>query len=261
MKTSRFWLGLLLGALLPLAAPAGDVAMASATKRDIATAPIGRTDLPWWRIRFMQSLANARENPDAKVVWLGDSITQYWQRRGTRGFDNILPVWQRYYQPYDALDFGFVGDTTASLIWRLDHGQVAGLHPKLAIILIGANNLGHVHWDAAMTVPGIEAVVDNVHGRLPEAHILLLGVLPSIRSPWIDRQTVAINAALRMIYAGNALVTFADAGPVLTRNGRADPALYVDPRNTPPEPALHPDAEGMARIAAFIQPSVQRYAQ
>ncbi len=262
MKRTRWWLAGLLGALLPLAAaPDGGMAMAAATTHDIAMAPIGRTDLPWWRTRFAQSLANARENPDAKVVWLGDSITQYWQRQGTRGFDNILPVWQRYYQPYDALDFGFVGDTTSSLIWRLDHGQVTGLHPKLAIILIGANNLGHVHWGAALTVPGIESVVDNVHGRLPGAHILLLGVLPSIRSPWVDGQTVLINHALKTQYAQSGLVTFIDVGPVLMQNGRADPALYVDPRNTPPKPALHPDAEGMARIAAFIQPSVQRYAQ
>jgi hypothetical protein len=29
----------------------------------------------------------------------------------------------------------------------------------------------------------------------------------------------------------------------------------------PPEPALHPDATGMARIAAYIQPVVQKYAQ
>ena len=244
----RFLLTLL--CLLPLAAAAA---------ANPAVVPLSRMNLPAWRAHFIAMLAAAKADPDAQVVWLGDSITQYWQRAGGHGYDDVLPVWRRFYAgPYRALAFGCIGDTTASLIWRLDHGEVAGLHPKLAIILIGANNLGRVHWDAALTVPGIEAVVDDTHARLPGAHILLLGILPSIRSAWIDRQTGLVNAGLRQHYAGNPTVTYIDAGGVLLRGGRADPALFVDPRLTPPEPAIHPDAEGMARIAAFIQPEVAR---
>jgi hypothetical protein len=112
-----------------------------------------------------------------------------------------------------------------------------------------------------MTIPGIEAVVANAHERLPESHILLLGVLPSIRSPWVDQQTAIINAALAAHYAGDPVVTFINAGPVLLHNGKPDPALYVDPKMVPPEPALHPDATGMAHIAAYIQPEVKRYTE
>jgi len=231
----------------------------AANATNLATAPIGRTDLAWWQARFTQTLAEAKADPDAKIVWLGDSITEFWQLQLGPAYENILPVWQKYYAPYNALDFGFRGDTTASLIWRLDHGQVAGLHPDLAIILIGANNLGRVHWGASMTIPGIEAVVTNAETRLPETHILLLGVLPSIRSAWVDKQTKAINAALAANYAGNKTVTYVDVSPVLTTGGKTDAALYIDPKLNPPEPALHPDAEGMARIAAFIAPEVQRY--
>jgi lysophospholipase L1-like esterase len=241
--------------LLPLAA------QASVNSVNLAMAPIGRTDLPWWHTRFEETLAEAKADPNAKVIWLGDSITQYWQRHCTLGYDNILPVWDRYYGPYHALDFGFVGDTTASLIWRLDHGQVDGLNPQLTIILIGANNLGRVHWGASQTVPAIESVVANTHRRLPNSHILLLGVLPSIRSPWVDEQTLLINAALARHYANDKLVTFMNVDSLLMKDGRADANLYVDPRMVPPEPALHPDATGMARIAAYIQPVVQKYAQ
>ncbi len=233
----------------------------AAQAANLATVPIDRNTLIWWHTRFIQSLAQARAHPDARIVWLGDSITQYWQRMGTLGYDNILPIWNEYYGPYNALDFGFVGDTTSSLIWRLDHGQVQGLHPRLAIILIGANNLGRVHWPAAMTVPGIETVVDLTHRKLPGAHILLLGVLPSIRSAWVDQQTAIINAALASAYANSPIVTFVNVSPVLLRNGKPDPALYVDPREVPPRPALHPDRDGMARIAAFIQPEVKRYTE
>ncbi len=110
-----------------------------------------------------------------------------------------------------------------------------------------------------MTIPGIEAVVQNTHERLPGAHILLLGVLPSIRSPWVDEQTKATNTALAKHYANNPAVTFMDIGYLLETNGHADPNLFVDPRLNPPEPALHPDAEGMRRIAATLAPVVRKY--
>ena len=226
---------------------------------NMAQAPINRLVLPWWRARWELTLQEAQADPGAKIVWLGDSITQNWQRQGGHGYDDILPVWQHYYAPYQALDFGFKGDTTASLIWRLDHGQVAGLHPALAIILIGANNFGLVHWGAEMTVPGIESTVRITHRDLPGAHILLLGVLPSIRSAWVDEQTETTNAALARDYAGSRNVTFIDLAPLFMVNGQADASLYIDPHLTPPDPPLHPNAASMARIAATLAPVVAQY--
>lgn len=232
---------------------------AALAKINIAEAPIGRTDLPWWNAHWHATLAQKSALPDAKVVWLGDSITYYWQRQGDHGYDDIKPVWDKYYAPYGALDFGFIGDTTASLIWRLDHGQVAGLHPKLVIILIGANNFGRVHWDANMTVPAIKAVVANVHDRLPAAHILLLGVLPSIRNNWVDQQTRGTNKALAMAYRHSKDVTYLDLRHLFLKDGRIDASLYVDPSFVPPEPALHPNREGMTRIARALAPYVKKY--
>jgi lysophospholipase L1-like esterase len=228
---------------------------------NLAVAPIDRLYLPWWQQRWETSLHQARETPDAKIVWLGDSITQNWQYPGQNGWDSFLPVWEKYYAPYQALDFGFKGDTTSSLIWRLDHGQVAGLHPGLAIILIGANNFGHVHWDAAMTVPGIESVVQITQQKLPGAHILLIGVLPSIRSAWVDEQTVATNDSLARIYAGNRGVTFVNLSELFMVDGKIDAGFFIDPHLTPPDPPLHPNAATMARMAAALAPYVSAYAK
>lgn len=237
--------------LLPFAAQA---------KFDIATAPISRTNLPWWNTRWHETLAMRDAHPDARILWLGDSITYYWFRNGTNGYDDIRPIWDHYYAPYKALNFGFIGDTTASVIWRLDHGQVDGLHPKLVIILIGANNFGRPHWDAAMTIPAIEDVVTNTHKRLPTAHILLLGVLPCLRGPWVAEQTEATNATLASHYATSTTVTFLNLKALFTENGIVQKSLYVDPHFNPPEPALHPDREGMTRIAEALAPYVKRYA-
>lgn len=226
---------------------------------NLAEAPIDRLDIHWWRERWALTLQEANDTPNAKIVWLGDSITQNWQRQGGHGFDNFLPVWQQYYAPYQALDFGFKGDTTANLIWRLDHGQLAGLHPQLAIILIGANNFGHVHWDAAQTIPGIESVVRLTQRKLPGTHILLIGVLPSIRSPWVDEQTAVTNAALAHKYAGRSDVTFVNLSSLFLVDGKVDAAYYIDPHLIPPDPPLHPNRESMARIAMALEPLVQEY--
>lgn len=236
--------------LLPAAAQA---------RINLAEAPIDRLYLPWWHERWLATQEQARETTGSKIVWLGDSITQNWQWDGTRGFDAFLPVWKQYYLPYDALDFGFKGDTTANLIWRLDHGQVAGLHPDLAIILIGANNFGRVHWGAEMTIPGIESVVRITHRQLPGAHILLIGVLPSIRSAWVDEQTVTTNAALARAYAGSRLVTFINLTQLFLVGGQINAAFYIDPHLTPPDPPLHPNAATMSRIAATLAPYVTEY--
>ncbi len=248
---------LLLAALLLLLP--GTLPQAAWATTNMAEAPIDRLALPWWHERWELTLNQARETPNAKIIWLGDSISQFWQYPGGHGYDNYLPVWEQYYGPYNALDFGFRGDTTASLIWRLGHGQVAGLHPQLAIILIGANNFGHVHWNAEMTVPGIESVVRMTHKRLPGAHIVLIGVLPSIRSAWVDEQTATTNAALARAYAGSPHVTFVDLAPLFLTDGRINAAYYIDPHLTPPDPPLHPNSATMARMAVALEPLVREY--
>lgn len=243
--------------LLALAAPALIAPLAARANVNLAEAPIGRMSLPWWRAGFERTLREARADPDARIVWLGDSITYYWRRTGPHPYERVLPVWRHYYAPYRALDFGLIGDTTASVIWRINHGEFAGLHPRLVIVLIGANNLGATHWGARKTVPGIEAVVNDVHRHVPGARILLLGILPSIRSAWISAETRKIDAALARRYAHAGLVTYRDVGSVLETDGRPDPSLYVDPRLHPPQPALHPDAVGMRRIAQTLAPTVR----
>lgn len=231
-------------------------------KVNLATVPIGRMDLPWWRKRFEASLEQVRQvqqmrHQQPELVWLGDSITQNWERSGPQPWADYQPIWQREYGRYHALNLGFTGDTTSSVLWRLDHGQVKGLSPKVLILLIGANNLGRPHWGAHLTVPGIEAVVRKVHDLLPQTHVLLLGVLPSKRSEWISAETRKINTALAQRYAGSARVRFVDVGHVLLgADGQPDPQRYLEghaPRQTV---LLHPDAQGMERIAQAIAPTV-----
>lgn len=237
-------------ALLVFVAPA-----ASSARTVLAAIPISRMDLPRWRARFDEKQIELKERQPA-LVFYGDSIMQNWERQGPPEWADYAPIWQRFYGDRNAVNLGFIGDTTASLIWRIRNGEAAGIAPRVAVVLIGANNLGRVHWSAEDTVTGIDVIVEELRKRLPRTKILLLGVLPSERSAWATVTTVEINRTLAERYAHMDGVTFLDVGHVLMSDGRLDRSLFYDPKLTPPEAPLHPTPQGMALIAAAIEPAL-----
>jgi lysophospholipase L1-like esterase len=154
------------------------------------------------------------------------------------------------------VNLGFKGDNTAHLLWRMQNGELDGIRPKAAIVLIGANNMGRVHWSAEQTIAGIDAVIAELRRRLPETKILLLGVLPSIRSKWVTRTTQQVNNALAARYGAGSPVTYIDLSPLFMRDGQVDRTQFYDDLLTPPDPPLHPTAQAQARMAAAIEPTL-----
>jgi lysophospholipase L1-like esterase len=227
----------------------------AAPRTILAATPIARLDLPWWRARHE---ARLRELAQAKpeLIFLGDSITQDWELTGPPAWQDFAPAWQRFYGDRHAINLGFKGDTTASLLWRIQNGEVAGIAPKAAVVLIGANNLGKVHWSPEDTVAGIDAIIAELHKRLPTTKILLLGVLPSERSAWISEATGQINLMLAARYKGDTTVSFLDLTALFMRNGVLNRRLFLDPLLTPPDPPLHPSAQGQALMAKAMEPVV-----
>ena len=177
---------LLLGAM-----PTGSV---DASSRNIAVIPISRMTESWWRQRFDEKRNELHGQP-VDLVWLGDSITQDWERDGPQPWLRFAPIWHHFYGDRHAVNLGFKGDSTCHLLWRLRHGELDGITPRAVILLIGANNFGHIHTDAAQTEAGIETVLDEIHRRTPQTHVLLLAVLPSVRSGWITENTNRLNSA------------------------------------------------------------------
>jgi len=223
----------------------------------VATLAISRMDLPWWRARFEAKQAELRE-AHPRLIFLGDSITQDWERHTPPEWADFAPVWQRFYGDRGAVDLGFNGDTTANLIWRVRNGELDGISPKVAVVLIGANNLGYLHWPAEDTVAGIDTIIGELRRRLPHTKVLLLGVLPSDRTAWATETTVVINQMLAAKYAGDSVVTYLDIDHVFRRNGKLDRSLFFDPLLTPPEAPLHPTAQGQTLMAEAMEPTLAR---
>ena len=224
-----------------------------------AARPISRLQTGWWRARHTEKLAEIRRER-VDLVFLGDSITEDYEHSGPPPWQDFRPVWQRFYGARHAVNLGFKGDATAHLLWRIEHGELDSIAPRAVVILIGANNLGRLHWSAADTVLGIATIVAEVRRRQPQAGIVLLPVLPSVRSAWVSAATAEIDAALTARYGAGRVpgVSYVDVTPLFLTDGHVDPADFLDPKLTPPEPPLHPTPQAQARMAEAIEPALQR---
>lgn len=241
---------LCLGALVGGGAQAADAGVA-------ATTPTDRLHEAWWAQRHAQVLAQVRAHADAPLLLIGDSITHNYDKASAPDED-FQPTWQAFYGSRGALNLGFSGDATEHVLWRLQHGEVDGLQPKVAMLLIGTNNTGRERHGAADTVLGIDAVVATLEQRLPTTRILLLGLLPSAESADKSARDAEVNRALAVRYGDNPRVTYLDVGAIFRNDGVLDQRLFYDPRLRPPGTALHPDTRGQRRMAEAIEPTLAR---
>jgi lysophospholipase L1-like esterase len=232
-------------------------ALPARAETPMAAKPLSR-DIAWWQKRHHDKLDELAQKKPA-LIFLGDSITQDWEvDKDDKPFLQFVPGWKRFYGDRNAVNLGFNGDATCHLLWRIDNGEVSGYTPKAAVMLIGANNLGRLHWSAADTIAGIGACLTALRNRQPTTKILLLGVLPSIRSDWATETTLAINRGLAARYRDASVATYMDVGHIFMKNGKVDPDMFIDPLLTPPQKPLHPTPQAQNLISAAIEPTLSR---
>ena len=187
-----------------------------------ATIPATRADEGWWAKRETE-LKRRAKNSDARVVFVGDSITQGWEGRGQTVWDNAIA-------PMNALNLGISGDRTEHVLWRLDHGGFGGADPDAVVVMIGTNNTGHLMQDPDEVAEGIEAIVDRIEALAPKATVILQAILPrggGVHDPK-RLNNDAINRRIRRL-ASRENVQFVDlANAFMKDDGSLDPAIMPD---------------------------------
>lgn len=216
--------------------------------------PHPRPEEAWWTERFAEKQAEFRQRP-ADVLFLGDSIFHNWELRGPPEWRDYAPTWERFYASRNAVNLGFAGDGTPHLLWRVQNWDFANPAPKLAVILIGVNDLLVAGRPASAVVDGIVAIVNTLRLKLPPIRVLLLGLLPNRISARVTRETARVNAALRARDWTGTDLRFLELDWIFLRNGRTDPTQYADPFSDLPVPILlHPTAAAQARLAEAMEP-------
>jgi beta-glucosidase len=200
----------------------------------------------WWTPRHEKKLEEAKAlGKTSQVVFIGDSITEGWEKSGA-------PVWDRYYKPLNGLALGFGGDRTENVLWRLLHGEVDGLDPKVAVLMFGTNNTGHRQEDPKTTAAGIKRNIDELQKRLPNTRILLLAIFPRGEKP--DDQLRQINEKVNAIIAGfadNQKIFFVDINKnFLEPDGTLSRDIMPD--------LLHPNEKGYEIWAKSMAPELKR---
>jgi lysophospholipase L1-like esterase len=113
-------------------------------------------------------VATAKEGK-AQLLFLGDSITAGWAGRGKA-------VWDKSFSQWQPANFGIGGDRTQHVLWRIENGELDGIKPKAAVVMIGTNNVG---GDTAEGIAsGVKKIIDTIRSKTPETKILLLAVFP-----------------------------------------------------------------------------------
>ena len=209
----------------------------------------GETTKPTPRIEWLQQVQSFFEDAHKKadsirLIFDGDSITRAWI--GTGG-----TIWAERYAKRGAFDFAVGGDGTQHVLWRLSQGQVAGLHPKLVVLLIGTNNIRAS--TPTQVADGVRTVVAEYRKRCPESAILVQGIFPRGEKPTDPlRETIRqINQLLAGLDDGQNVI-FRDFGEkFLEADGTLSKDIMPD--------FLHLSLKGYQIWAEAIQPIIDQY--
>jgi len=213
-----------------------------------ADRPAPRTDANSL-IAHEQLLAKARQGR-IDVYFEGDSIARRW---GALDYPELLDSWKKNFFGWNAADFGWGADRVENILWRLENGELDGVHPKVIVLLAGTNNVGNkvapdVDRAAADVTNGIRAVVRTMQAKAPEAVVILMGIFPRNDNMAVMAEIDRINAGLARM-ADGAKVRYLNindrlAGP----DGKLRPGMMND------RDRLHPALPGYQVWADALKP-------
>jgi lysophospholipase L1-like esterase len=246
MKRSYLLLAMFLavGQLIYAPVAAGDVAAPAALQpADVAApklGPDGQLDAHFKKDH--EEFLKRRTEGKIGVLFLGDSITEGWHWWGKE-------VWPKYYPQMDAANFGIGGDKTQHVLWRIDNGELDGIDPKVLVLLIGTNNIADT---AENILNADEKIVAEIHEKLPQTKVLVLGIFPRGANPK-DPNVAEMRTKIKTVNQGLAKLDDGDktrfldiSDKFLGADGTISPDVMKD--------YLHPTAAGYEIWADAMNP-------
>jgi acyl-CoA thioesterase I len=194
------------------------------------------------RYRDANAALGAPKPGEARVVFMGNSITDAW----ARSFPAMFPG-----KPY--VGRGISGQTTPQMLVRFRQDVVA-LQPKVVVILAGINDI------AGNSGPATQAMIaDNLMSMTEIAkangiRVVLSSVLPAYDFPWRRGigpapKVVALNAWIKC-YAARAGAVYLDYhGRMVDARGGLSAEMAAD--------GVHPTEAGYRIMAPLAEAAIQ----
>ena len=217
---------------------------------NVTPSPLNESwSLDWWMKRHEAKLAEIARRKAAgertELVFIGDSITHHWEEQQPE-------LWNQFYGKYNALDLGYGGDRTENVLWRLQHGEIDGIDPKVAVLMIGTNNTGFRQEAPELLYTGIKRDVEEIRKRLPHTKILLLAIFPRGEKPDDNLRVIneKVNTMLPKLADGKHVFFLNMNKAFLTPDGTLSKDIMPD--------LLHPNADGYKIWQREMQPELDR---
>jgi lysophospholipase L1-like esterase len=234
---------LVYGGVMPATQPAAKSLDRATNTAVVPVTSLEQDSYNWWT-RHAECLAQGPKI-DPQVVLIGDSITHFWGGEPRANQANGPEAWTATFGSRRVLNLGFGWDRTQNVLWRLDHGELDGLHPSLVILNIGTNNFSATPNARAGTpaeiAEGILKIREAILEKCPETRLLVMAVFPRGNSAKDPRRAgiAALNDILAKKLAGLPNTTFLNIGyRFLDAAGNVPSALMPD--------GTHPSDKGYA---------------
>jgi len=180
------------------------------------------------------------------VYFVGDSITRRW---GATDYPELLAHWTKNFFGWNAANFGWGADRTEHILWRLEHGELDGVNPKVIVVLAGTNNVGAEPGGPAKVADatrGIEAIVATCRRKAPSATIVLTAIFPRNDNMAVMPEIDQINRNLATLANGRSVRSLDVSDQLADESGRLRDGMMHD--------KLHPTVQGYQVWADGLKP-------
>ena len=204
----------------------------------------------WWIPRILEKRAFI-EQGGAPVVFIGDSITHFWDSTGKATWDRCFAN-----GPRRAINFGFSGDRTEHVLWRItEGGQLDGYEAKVIVLMIGTNNTGHFPFaknPTIDTIEGIRKILKVIAEKQPKARTILTAIFPygATVNDETRKRNAAVNRVIQRFADGQKVIWCDFNDKFVDGSGNLSRDVFPD--------VLHPNWRGYEIWASEVIPLIDR---
>ncbi len=183
------------------------------------------------------------------VFFVGDSITRRWGAADPQ-YRPLLENWKTNFFGWNAANFGWGADRIENILWRLQHGELEGVYPKVIVVLAGINNVGTEPGSpekVADITQGLRAIVDICLGKAPNATLILTAIFPRNDNLSVIPTINQINRNLALLADGKKVRYLNINDKLADKEGRLLPGMMNPDK-------LHPTLKGYQVWSDALKP-------